>query len=529
MDAVIWYSLAIGGPLATSIIVNIALLAFHIVKYIAARDLPHYLSLRQICQTIRPFKNITWLHLIVAIAFISTNILTISYGVKDAAGFIRRSGVLSVINMAPLFLGTQMNLIASRCGLSLQSFVAVHRWLGIMAILQGLSHAVVALTTQTPDHLGKLSDKSGVVVTAILVAIPLTSVLRRRAYEVFAAVHFCLALCAAVFIYLHNPSSGVLESPKRYLIAAAGCLGLAWIIRLGLVLYRNTRLGSLSSRAAVRTITFELEQSSIPLEDAVHVHVRLSRPWNVRAGQYVYLTIPGASHTACFQSHPFYIAWWYRVDDDNYIVLIAQKQKGFTERVFRIRDSRHSSSYGGRALIDGPYGKEMGLEFYDNVLLFATGIGIAGQLSHVAQLLRGYYDCGVQTKRVTLFWQVDAEIQLGWVADRMQQLLELDEKSQVLHIYLFVVGGFLSRDAGMTDFVNRGKRIVVTYRAMDAGYLTGAELERHGGRSVISLCADPQTVNRVRILVQHRADSKVHVKYLDFSPDAARPTGSLPA
>ncbi|KAF3343393.1 Putative leucine aminopeptidase 2 [Verticillium dahliae VDG2] len=139
------------------------------------------------------------------------------------------------------------------------------------------------------------------------------------------------------------------RSDSRYLVAAAGCLGLTWIVRLGLVLYCNIRLGSLSSWAAIRTITFELDASSIPHEDAVHIHVRLSRRWNIRTGQYVYLTVPGAGGASVAQSHSFHIAWWYRVVDDDYIVLIAQRRHGFTERVFRIKDARHNSGPGVRA------------------------------------------------------------------------------------------------------------------------------------------------------------------------------------
>ncbi|KAH7363530.1 ferric reductase transmembrane component 3 [Plectosphaerella cucumerina] len=529
MYAVAWYSAALGGPLAASIVINIALLAFSILRYVADRDILRYLSLKQVWRGVRLFRTVTWLDLVAAAVFVSANAVAMSYDIRDTPGFIRRSGVLSVVNMVPLFLGTRMNVIASGCGLSLPAYIAAHRWLGTMAILQGLTHAAVSLATKTQGGFEELSGKAGIVIASLLVAIPLTSLIRRRAYETFAFVHFALAACAAVFVYLHTPSSHVLASPRRYLIAAAGCLGLTWTVRLGLAVYRNVRLGAPASRATVHTIAFELDESNIPLEDAVHIHVRLSRPWNVRAGQYIYLTVPWAGGASVAQSHPFYIAWWYRVNDDNYIVLIAQRRRGFTERIFRIRDIRRNSGPGARALVDGPYGKEMSLEAYNNVLLFATGIGIAGQLSHVAQLLRGYYDCGVKTKRVTLFWQVDSEIQLGWVADRMQQLLEQDEKSQILHINLFVVGGFLSQDAGTTGFVNRGKRIVVMYKAMDAAYLTDVELGRHGGRTVVSLCADAKTVDRVRGLVRRRGDAKVHVKCLEFCPETVRHPGSLPA
>ncbi|KAM0492773.1 hypothetical protein ACHAPB_008705 [Verticillium nonalfalfae] len=115
-----------------------------LLLYIAERDLSRYLSLKQIFLGIRPLNNITWLDLITTVVFVSANAVAISYGVQDIAGFIRRSDVLSVVNMAPLLLGTRMNPIASGCGLSLPTYVAMHRWLGIMAILQGLTHAAVS-------------------------------------------------------------------------------------------------------------------------------------------------------------------------------------------------------------------------------------------------------------------------------------------------------------------------------------------------------------------------------------------------
>jgi NAD(P)H-flavin reductase len=61
------------------------------------------------------------------------------------------------------------------------------------------------------------------------------------------------------------------------------------------------------------------------------------------------------------------------------------------------------------AVIEGPYGKGLNLDSYGTVLLFATGIGIAGQLPFVAQLLEGYHNYEVKTRRIALFWQVESE------------------------------------------------------------------------------------------------------------------------
>lgn len=109
------------------------------------------------------------------------------------------------------------------------------------------------------------------------------------------------------------------------------------------------------------------------------------------------------------QLHPFYVAWWYRDGDDDYAVFIIQKQRGFTERLFSHRGSEMDRAPGLSALIEGPYGRELDLGSYGTVLLFATGIGIAGQLPYVARLLEGYHDCDVKTRRIALFWQVESE------------------------------------------------------------------------------------------------------------------------
>jgi hypothetical protein len=62
-----------------------------------------------------------------------------------------------------------------------------------------------------------------------------------------------------------------------------------------------------------------------------------------------------------------------------------------------------------RAIIEGLYSRELDLELYKTVLLFATGIRIAGQLPYIIQLLEGFYNCKVKTENIALFWELDSE------------------------------------------------------------------------------------------------------------------------
>jgi NAD(P)H-flavin reductase len=91
------------------------------------------------------------------------------------------------------------------------------------------------------------------------------------------------------------------------------------------------------------------------------------------------------------------------------VIFIVQKKGGFTKNLFLYANSYPSDDSKMMAWVEGPYGKELNLESYGTVLLFATGIGIAGQLPYVAQLLEGYHNCEVKTRRIALFWELDSE------------------------------------------------------------------------------------------------------------------------
>ncbi|KAH8748345.1 hypothetical protein BGZ57DRAFT_739465, partial [Hyaloscypha finlandica] len=81
--------------------------------------------------------------------------------------------------------------------------------------------------------------------------------------------------------------------------------------------------------------------------------------------------------------HPYMVAWWYPYDKDQDVVT------GFTQSL--PSGSSPSQPTELRAIVEGPYGKEIHLDEYGIVLLFATGIGIAGQLPYVKQLLENFH------------------------------------------------------------------------------------------------------------------------------------------
>jgi hypothetical protein len=101
------------------------------------------------------------------------------------------------------------------------------------------------------------------------------------------------------------------------------------------------------------------------------------------------------------------VSWWYQYDKDHdVVVFITQRQRGFTQNLPTSSSIQPTEL---KAIIEGPYGKEIHLDEYGTVLLFATGIGIAGQLPYMRQLLESFHNYDAKARRIALFWQVESE------------------------------------------------------------------------------------------------------------------------
>lgn len=239
-------------------------------------------------------------------------------------------------------------------------------------------------------------------------------------------------------IYLHSPTA------KAYLLVLICLQSLIALVRLGYVLYRKPlnqisirkikyvmqTTGSNTKDGDPNTKDGKMQKTDINTQDGimqtagantgdgiqitdpniVEVHVRLSRPWKPKAGQYVYLCVPGVSGSSFAQFHPFYVSWWYTVEKCEYIVLVIQAQRGFTRNLIsHATDDFDHHHFKMGALIEGPYGKEPNLSSYGTVVLVATGIGITSQIAYVKRLLEGYKQWKANIKRIALFWQVESE------------------------------------------------------------------------------------------------------------------------
>jgi len=195
--------------------------------------------------------------------------------------------------------------------------------------------------------------------------------------------------------------------------------------------YRNINYSAnLRSRASVEYVA-----------DAIIIEVKPARPWECKAGQFIYLRLPELSHTAFMQAHPFFVSWW----DSKTLVLLVEPRRGFTESLWCYVKEERTKKTDLIAIIEGPYGKELDFTEYETVLLFATGVGIAGQLSYLKRLMEMRNRSDTSTKRISLHWEMDnrgekyqynmsttANSQLeheDWVRKKVQNLLDTDMDS----------------------------------------------------------------------------------------------------
>src|SRR5256885_1657143 len=114
-----------------------------------------------------------------------------------------------------------------------------------------------------------------------MVVVLLSSIasVRHRVYEAFHKVHLILATTLIAAIYLHSKSNELWTPPTVYLLVALLLQILMGVLRSAEILYRNFKFRKPLNRATVRTITFKTPEDRIPVSDAVHIHVQLSRPW----------------------------------------------------------------------------------------------------------------------------------------------------------------------------------------------------------------------------------------------------------
>ncbi|KXL50146.1 hypothetical protein M433DRAFT_157048 [Acidomyces richmondensis BFW] len=424
-----------------------------------------------------------------------------------------RTGVLSVLNMIPLFLlAGRNNPLIWLLGISFDTYNLVHRWIGRIVVLEAVAHTIFwmagkiavlgskkgwALIEAAMAHSQMIL--TGIIGTSAFVAILLSSpsVVRHAFYETFLHVHIALAItaCGAVWWHLQGLPQ------QAFLLIAIICWGVERGIRFYKVLYHNT--GSGFTKAEVEALP----------GDAVRITLHIARPWNFSPGQHVYLYMPTVG---LWTSHPFSLAW---SDEQPEFVtekalpishqdlfntkartmsLIARRRTGFTDRLWRKAEISPTGKFITTAFVEGPYG-EQSFQSYGTVMLFAAGVGITHQVPHVRDLVNAYTEGTCATRKIILVWIIQSPEHLEWIRPWMTQILGMDKRREVLKILLFV-----TRPRSTKEIHSPSSSVQMFPGKPDVGALIDKEQSQQVGALAVSVCGTGSLADDVRKAVRDR-------------------------
>ncbi|KIM93505.1 hypothetical protein OIDMADRAFT_61439 [Oidiodendron maius Zn] len=465
----------------------------------------------------------TWLHALLVAALWVGNASYLIVTVRSRQDLLHETAMLFTVNLIPLALGSHMNTIADLLHVGLDGYIRLHRWIGWLAVIEGLVHTAIALAEKpgvksVPQIAAVVAASS--VAGLIVFSIPMV---RRLAYETFLRAHQVFVVALVVGVWLHSPGNQF-QIPILYLLIAS-CLWVALrLLRLLTILTRNY-IGKHACRAKIWT-----------LSDAFQVHVTVTRPWKYHAGQYIYLRLRRAGYGARLQSHPYFLSWWY-VDSQgrDVVVLIVGRQRGFSRGldnhsngglvVGKEKDGRlvlasdaaeHGVTY--KAHIEGPYGQALELDAYGTVILIATGSGIAGIFPFIKQLLAGYHRWDAKVRRLMLFWEVEREQHMLWLGNWMTEMLDVDTY-KILNIKIYITEG------SARSIPNDSSRIKVVSATLDVTDVLRQGTSGVMGRAAVLLCVRKrlnEQARRVVLSLTGKVDIRLHE--LPFHPSRVFPS-----
>jgi ferredoxin-NADP reductase len=338
-------------------------------------------------------------------------------------------------------------------------------------------------------------------LTAIFIQSP--SPVRHAFYETFLHIHQLLVLTVVTAVYIH------LNGYARQQDVIKGVIAI-WIaertFRLMRLVYRNVGRGG--TQAEVTALE----------GDVVRLKVRLARPWKFEPGQHAYVYMP---FVGLWTSHPFSVAWSDEDEDElafgsgsgsnfekdslpksnqdvvhkrhSNIYFLIRKRTGFTHRLWLKARNSPMRSITTRAIVEGPYSSQR-LDSYGTAILFAAGIGITHQIPHVRELVRGYGNGTVATRRVILVWTIQAERHLEWIREWMVPILALPRRREVLKILLFVT----RPEKSSTEVYSPSSSVQMFLGRPNIQAIVDQEVEQSIGAIGVSVCGTGAVADDVR-------------------------------
>ncbi|PUU72988.1 ferric reductase like transmembrane component-domain-containing protein [Tuber borchii] len=464
------------------------------------------------------------------IGYLAGNIVFCTFMIDYAAdstsmlGEVRnRTGVLSVVNMVPLFLlAGRNNPLIQLLGISFDTYNLIHRWLGRIVVLEAVTHTACWMTAKVMSSGWEVVAKSiktspfiqfGFIAVVCFVFLMLhsPSALRHAFYETFLVLHIIAAALAVTGVYHHLAIKGY--TWLRYVKVVIALWAFDRGLRLLRVLYRNVG-------RKMTTATCE----ALP-GDAIRVTLHIARPWTFRPGQHLYLYMPTL---ALWTSHPFTISWsenekYVKYDPEKLslhrqdivhtgqstLSLIIRRRTGFTNALYKKAYDAPERIFTTRALVEGPYGKIDTLGSYGTVVLIAGGVGITHPVPYVRELVDGYAQGTVATRRITLVWAIQSPEHLEWIRPWMTDILAMEKRREVLKVLLFV-----TRPKSTREIHSPSATVQMFPGRPNIDTLLDMEIDHKMGKMAVMVCGSGSLSDDVRRAVRNKTP-KANIDFME--------------
>ncbi|KAL8788253.1 MAG: hypothetical protein Q9213_001773 [Squamulea squamosa] len=268
----------------------------------------------------------------------------------------------------------------------------------------------------------------GVIAAASLLVLfaARMKLLRRPSYELFLRIHQVIAALYAVTMWRHIRSGSRSQISLLCIQIIPGVFLSTMLLEMVAIITRNFALRQPYARAVLHK-----------KGKAVGLSLSVPRPWNVRAGQYINLWIPGVSFRSflTLQSHPFTIASWTNGRAMS-LDFLVEPRRGFTKLLSQAAE-RTQRPY--VAFFSGPHGTPVPVGSFGSVVMVASGFGIAAQLPYLKELIEGYNRCEVCTRRIHLIWQLREPGEEVYAEDLVDRALQDDtlDNGYILRVSIY--------------------------------------------------------------------------------------------
>lgn len=159
--------------------------------------------------------------------------------------------------------------------------------------------------------------------------------------------------------------------------------------------------------------------------------------------------------------------------------------------------------------VEGPYGAKHALDSYGSVVLFAGGVGVTHQVPYVKELVAGFSDGTVATRRILLVWTIQSPDHLEWIRPWMTEILAMEKRRDVLRIMLFV-----SQPRSTKEIHSPSSTVQMFPGRPNIETLLAMEQEQQIGAMAVSVCGPGALSDEVRLAVRRR-QSRSNIDFIE--------------